>query len=189
MSVLRKSILLNTGWRCRSGGDLNCTSPGPWYQARPLPTNIHLDLLANGIIPDPYIAKNEQQVQWVGEQTWIYETTFDFPTDVFPRENEKIVLVFEGLDTFAIVKLNGREILTSNNMFVGHRVEITRETLLLNGTHNSQTLQIIFDNAQQMAEEEIAKRPDHKWLTFNSSACRLAARKAQYHYVSTFQIV
>ena len=31
------------------------------------PTNVHLDLIVNKIIEDPFIGKNENDVQWIGE--------------------------------------------------------------------------------------------------------------------------
>ena len=43
------------------------------------PTNLHLDLIGNNIIPDPFIGKNELDVQWVGEAAWAYQTTFHVP--------------------------------------------------------------------------------------------------------------
>ena len=190
MSVIRKPVPLGAGWKYCSGSVNGTTLSKTWHLARPLPTNIHLDLLADGLIPDPFITKNEEQVQWIGEQTWIYETSFKFAANPFPRGHEKTVLVFEGLDTFATVKLNGLEILTAKNMFLCHRVEVTKEMLNLEGnTSQSHTLQIVFENAERKGHEEVAKHPDHKWLTFDSSATRLAVRKAQYHYVSFLQFL
>lgn len=71
-------------------------------------SSIHLDLLAAKIIPDPFIGENEADLQWIHSKTWIYNTTFDA---VPVREHEHVDLVFEGLDTFAKVKMNGSEIL------------------------------------------------------------------------------
>lgn len=70
--------------------------------------SIHLDLLAASAIPDPFIGKNESVVQWVHSKDWVY--TCEFPAQPV-QENEYVVLSFEGLDTFAVVSLNGQEIL------------------------------------------------------------------------------
>jgi beta-mannosidase len=64
--------------------------------------------LAAEAIPDPFIGKNEADVQWVHSKTWAYKTTFEFQPS---RQHEFVDMVFDGLDTFATVKLNGREIL------------------------------------------------------------------------------
>jgi beta-mannosidase len=108
-----------------------------WHPAQPLPTTIHLDVLANGAIPDPYIAKNEELVQWVGERTWIYETTFSVPEYLRQDQKRRIALVMEGLDTFATMTLNGRDILKSSNMFLTHRVDITEQIRAASGQQNA----------------------------------------------------
>lgn len=70
--------------------------------------SIHLDLLAANAIPDPFIGKNESVVQWVHSKDWVYQCEFSaLPV----QENEQAILSFEGLDTFAIVSLNEKEIL------------------------------------------------------------------------------
>jgi hypothetical protein len=46
-----------------------------------------------------------------------------------------------------------------------------------------QHLQITFENAEGVGDEEVRKHPEHDWFTLNSVS-RLAIRKAQYHYVS-----
>ncbi|OAP58214.1 hypothetical protein AYL99_07304 [Fonsecaea erecta] len=149
----------------------------------PLPTEIHLDLLANGVIPDPFNGKNEEAVQWVGEQTWVYERNFEVPEDAVGAPDPHAALVFEGLDTFATVKLNGRDILKSDNMFVSHRVEISEDMLVKeNGSFTAQCLQIVFENAERVGDEEVLQHPSHDWFTFNAGRARLATRKAQYHY-------
>ena len=71
--------------------------------------SIHLDLLAAKHIPDPFIGLNESKLQWVHDKTWIYTTTFE---GTAVQKDERVDLVFDGLDTFATVKLNGDEILT-----------------------------------------------------------------------------
>ena len=66
---------------------------GEWYPAT-VPGFIHTDLMANGIIPDPYYGSIEDSVQWVGDSTWIYRTYLHY--DKLP-EGDTLWLVFEGL--------------------------------------------------------------------------------------------
>lgn len=70
--------------------------------------SIHLDLLAAKAIPEPFIGENEANLQWIHSKTWVYTTSFEAEP---AGDNECIDLVVEGLDTFATVKLNGKEIL------------------------------------------------------------------------------
>jgi beta-mannosidase len=145
------------------------------------PTNVHLDLIANGLISDPFMGKNELDCQWVGEAIWTYKTTFESPTlSEDGRSGVKAVLAFDGLDTFATVLLNGKEILKTENMFVRQRVDVT--THLLKEGQN--TLEITFDSAYLRGKQLVEKHPDHKWGCWNGDVSRLPVRKAQYHWVS-----
>jgi beta-mannosidase len=140
------------------------------------PTNIHLDLLHHGLIPDPFIGKNELEVQWVGETAWVYRTSF-WSDEV--EEGSKYVLAFDGLDTFATVVLNGTTILQAENMFTPERVDVTST---LKAGENK--LVITFDSAYLRGWKLVEKYPTHKWGCWNGDNSRLAVRKAQYHWVS-----
>ncbi|KAI1138178.1 glycoside hydrolase family 2 protein [Hypoxylon sp. FL0543] len=140
------------------------------------PTNVHLDLLAHKLIPDPYIGKNELDVQWVGEAVWVYRTKFTSPA---VGSSAKAVLAFDGLDTFATVVLNGKTILESENMFIPERVDVTAD-LKKDGGENE--LVITFDSAYLRGWKLVEKYPDHKWGCWNGDNSRLAVRKSQYHW-------
>lgn len=79
------------------------------------PSDVHLALLKNNIIDDPFFRDNENKLQWVGKKDWVFETNFDLSESVLRHEN--IDLIFEGLDTYAAVFLNGEQILEADNMF------------------------------------------------------------------------
>lgn len=85
-----------------------------WHPAT-VPGTVHTDLMAIGLIPDPFVGENERMVQWVDKEDWIYETRFD--ADSITRECGRVDLVFEGLDTYADVFLNDSLILKADNMF------------------------------------------------------------------------
>lgn len=142
------------------------------------PTNVHLDLLHHGLIPDPFIGKNELDVQWVGEAKWTYRTTFPTPEEL--EGKAKAVLAFDGLDTFATVVLNGKTILETDNMFTPERVEVTE--VLVGKGEESNELVITFDSAYLRGWHLVEKHPDHKWGCWNGDSSRLAVRKAQYHW-------
>ncbi|KAK1569380.1 family 2 glycosyl hydrolase [Colletotrichum navitas] len=139
------------------------------------PTNIHLDLIHHNVIPDPFIGKNELDVQWVGERQWLYRTAF--AAEAVPA-GARAVLAFEGLDTFATVVLNGKTILETDNMFTPERVDVT--SVLRKDGYNE--LVITFDSAYLRGWKLVEKHPDHKWGCWNGDNSRLAVRKAQYHW-------
>ncbi|RDW87801.1 hypothetical protein BP5796_03495 [Coleophoma crateriformis] len=143
------------------------------------PTNVHLDLIANNIIPDPFIGKNENDVQWVGEAVWTYKTTFESPElSSSAGSNVKAVLAFDGLDTYATVLLNGEEILKTESMFNPERVDVTKY-LQKDGDN---ILEITFESAYLKGCALVEKYPDHHWGCWNGDTSRLAVRKAQYHW-------
>ena len=94
---------------------------GKWYPAT-VPGNIHDDLLQNGLIPDPHFGTNEDSVQWVSDSTWTYRLFFDKEC-LSERSYGHHQLVFQGLDTYAEIYLNGKRLQSvdgtemPNNMF------------------------------------------------------------------------
>lgn len=126
-------------------------------------------------LSDPFRDLREIDAEWVEERSWTYRTTFTSPKDA---EGASVYLLFDGLDTFANVQLNNTVILESDNMFLSHRVDITKII------KNENTLVIHFDSAMLRARALKDEHPDHKFVLFNGEGGRLAARKAQYHWVS-----
>jgi beta-mannosidase len=113
----RTSVPLHAGWKFREAGK------GAW-RAASVPGCVHTDLLRNGLIEDPFYRDNEKKLQWVGKTDWEYETTFAVGADVLARRN--VELVFEGLDTYASVTLNGVSVLDADNMFRVWRADAKR---------------------------------------------------------------
>jgi beta-mannosidase len=92
-----------------------------WHPAR-VPGTVHLDLMAAGIIPDPFDRDNERRVQWVENADWEYRREFKLPAAALGKSH--IELVAKGLDTFATILLNGQKVAETNNMFRGWRFDI-----------------------------------------------------------------
>lgn len=169
------NLPINKGWTFRQADK----EDSKFLPVAQFPTNVHLDLIANKIIEDPFIGKNENDVQWIGEVPWVYKTTFPSPTlSTEERGNVKAVLAFDGLDTFATVVLNGKEILKTENMFTPERVDVT--TYLKKQGDNE--LEITFESAYLKGCALVEKYPDHRWGCWNGDTSRLAVRKAQYHW-------
>ena len=172
----RSAIPIDKNWQFKQADK----EDGSYLPVGQFPTNIHLDLLHHKLIPDPFVGKNELDVQWIGEKAWVYKTTFTSPE---VADGAHAVLGFEGLDTFATVLLNGEKILETDNMFTPERVNVTK-TLKSNGENE---LVITFDSAYLRGWELVEKYPDHKWGCWNGDNSRLAVRKAQYHWVSSIR--
>jgi beta-mannosidase len=81
----------------------------------PVPGDLHRALLAAGRIEDPFYDRNEDDVRWIEEREWWYRMRFEAPEQV--AVDERLRLVFHGLDTYATVYLNGQELGRHRNMF------------------------------------------------------------------------
>lgn len=170
------TIPINEQWTFKQGDNKD----SKFLPVAQFPTNVHLDLIANKIIEDPFIGKNENDVQWIGEVPWIYKTTFSSPKlSAEEHGGIKAVLAFDGLDTYATVLLNGKEILKTESMFLPERVDVT--TYLKQEGDNE--LEITFESAYLKGCTLLEKYPDHHWGCWNGDVSRLAVRKAQYHWV------
>lgn len=80
-----------------------------------VPGSVHTDLLAAHAIPDPFYRFNEKEVEWVGEVPWTYARSFDVPSSLLAKRH--LVLRAEGLDTLATIRLNGKEVAKTGNLF------------------------------------------------------------------------
>ncbi len=143
-----------------------------WLPAQ-LPGCVHLDLLRNGRIPDPFFGLNEAAVQWIGETDWLYECVFVLRTEQLRAPY--LDLCFEGLDTFAEVYLNGVHLLSSQNMFVPQRVSIKAQA-----REGENRLAIRFESALRRGKALEARYGAR--AVWNGDPSRVYVRKAQYHY-------
>ena len=110
------------------------------WQVAAVPGTVHTDLMAAGIIPDPYVGSNVDSVQWVGERDWVYEREFTVSAALLAQE--EVELVFKGLDTFAEITLNDSPIGAADNMFRSWSFPV--KPLLREGTN---ILRVTFSSA------------------------------------------
>ena len=167
-SVEMKEILnLTDGWQFGKSGESG-ESAG-WYKAT-VPGTIHTDLLNAGLIEDPYYGCNEKDLRWIGESEWLYRKSFFIGGD--QKYSQNINLVFDGLDTYATVFLNGSELGESSNMFRRWKFDCTGKL-----RRGENTIEIRFKPAIKHYLADSASNgyiiPGGKWVY---------ARKAAYHF-------
>ena len=92
--------------------------------------NVQYDMFKAGILPDPFIGENCELWQDACESDYTYSVKFDVCSGFI--DNEKVELVFEGIDPFSIIKLNGIVIGTTDNMFKTWRFSV-KEVIEENG--------------------------------------------------------
>ena len=108
-------MLLDTGWEFSQSGTEK------WMSAT-VPGTVHQDLINHELLPNPFYGMNEEKIQWVENEDWEYRTSFIVSEEQLNRDG--IQLIFEGLDTYADVYLNGSLLLKADNMFVGYTVPV-----------------------------------------------------------------
>ena len=172
---LERSTDLDQGWQLAeaaagAAGVAPSALPGAAWLPATVPGSSHGVLLAAGRIPDPFYGCNEADVAWVGERRWLWRLCFE-GGELAPHED----LVFEGLDTWCGVWLNGELLLQTDNMFVPHRVPV-RDRLRA-GTNE---LLLCFEPPLAMARQ--AESLHGQRALWNGDSARLHARKAQYHF-------
>lgn len=108
-----------------------------------VPGTVHTDLLAAGLIPDPFDGDNERALAWIGRCDWEYSREFDVDLHAAERHD----LVCDGLDTVATVRVNGADVARTANQHRRYRFDL-RPFL----RHGGNTLSIRFDSAIDEAE-------------------------------------
>ncbi|MCU6707359.1 beta galactosidase jelly roll domain-containing protein [Paenibacillus sp. J5C_2022] len=168
---------LHENWKIQSFDvgqmrDLEVAGPGFshhfWIPAQ-VPGDVHSALIDNQIIEHPFFGHNDMKCRWVEQKVWWYKTDFQFDEEV--ERDEWVELVFEGLDTYATVYLNGMELGKADNMFLSYTYDVTREL-----RRGKNTLAVKFDPVQQHVQ---GKDCSH-WAGFNSE--RTWMRKAQMNF-------
>jgi beta-mannosidase len=106
------AVPLHEGWTLRHG---EAALPAQ------VPGCVHTDLIAAGVIPDPFLSRNELDVDWVGRADWVYDTVLPART----TGHERTDLVFDGLDTVAEISVGAGVIGRTANMHRGYRFDVT----------------------------------------------------------------
>jgi beta-mannosidase len=177
---LQKQIVpLNSGWEFRQVPAATPTQPpaaatSDATQWRPavVPGSVHLDLLRNKLIPDPFYRDNEAKLQWIENADWEYRTTVQATPALLGQNN--VDLVFEGLDAYSKVYLNDKLILTADNMFRLWRVNVKAD---LKAGANS--LRVVFPSPIKAASEIAANDP---WREKTHTDPKTYIRKAAYEF-------
>ena len=174
---MKRRQLLHENWvlkmACNNGAELPDTFDLPDKGiAATIPGTVHTDLLNAGLIPEPFASDNETDLKWISTCDWLYETRFDYPaTD---DKNLTLYLVFEGIDTYAQISLNGKVLATVDNMFLRHTFRI--DQMIRQGTNN---LSILFYSPFQYTA--MNERPLRQFSSARFPE-RVFIRKAQYSF-------
>jgi beta-mannosidase len=108
-------VPLSSNWQFYSDRDAK------WFPAT-VPGDVHLDLLRNGLIADPFYGTNEKALQWISQVPWKYRCTFDVSAPLLAEPS--VDLVADGIDTQASIALNGQDVGNVADMFLRYRFDV-----------------------------------------------------------------
>jgi beta-mannosidase len=94
-----------------------------WLPAQ-VPGEVHLDLMRAGRMPDPSVGANMPDCRWPETKSWWYRTSFNL--DAAALQHERLQLVFDGLDLYAQVFVNGKLAGESAEAFVPVAFDVRR---------------------------------------------------------------
>ena len=142
---------------------------GTWTLTRPstaqqwpatVPGCVHTDLAANGVVPDINWRDNEGYQRWIVEEEWSYSREFTLGNDALAAL--PLVLVCDGLDTLAQVRINDQNVLHATSMFQCWSVDISSAVHC--GTNR---IEIRFLSPLPAMEEGQARRPMIGWNVYS----------------------
>ena len=143
---------------------------GQWVDI-PVPGDVHRALMAAGRIKDPFYDRNELECAWVEDREWWYRLRFDGPSEPL-KPDERLTLVFHGLDTFVTLWLNGEKLGQHQNMFREAVFDVTRRLRI--GQPN--TLALCFDRARDHVDTASG------FQSWGRAPDRVFMRKAQFGF-------
>jgi len=167
-----------------------------WLPAKTSPSEIHVELLKAGLIPDPYVGFNEHKVQCelsvllleyttldvtigIGQVEWLYTC----PLPDIDSTRKLAVLEFQGLDTLCDIYINGHLVRSVDNMFQTHVLCIPKDFL----KPSNNFLLLHFKSAAKLAKEIEAEMGRVRAGSTNlGDPSRVYVRKAQYGWRCVF---
>ncbi len=162
---------LDHGWQFRQVTAGAQDAESGWLPAT-VPGDVHLDLLANKKIPDPFSRDNESRLQGIENESFEYRLTFDVAPTLLARSN--VDMVFEGLDGPSQVYLNGVQVLNGINSFRIWRVPVKAD---LHAGKNQ--LRVVFLSPVKAAADIAAADP---WQPKTKTDPKTYLRKPAYEY-------
>jgi beta-mannosidase len=153
---------INSNWKFKSA------SKETWINAS-VPGTVHTDLMYQGLIPDVFFGTNEKDVRWIENETWEYKSVFTVSDELL---NKKVIkLVFEGLDTYAEIYLNGEQLLKTENAFRKYECDVKSKIKKENELY-----------VKFLPVAEIEKQKQKKYNFELPGDSRVFTRKPAYHY-------
>lgn len=153
---MKTDRLLSDGWELRKINPIEKIDAiayqleeDNWIGVKHMPAQVHDILYDNGKLDEEYRLGWCEKVLWVSEYDWLYRLRFSL--EELP---ENAAFLFEGLDTYADIYVNGRLVGSHDNFYLPQ--EIAADGIL----QKDNTLLIHFHRISDILERA---EWDHKW--------------------------
>ncbi len=167
---MKKQTNLNGTWKLACSGQNGRRPSGKWIDAD-VPGDVTVALSKAGELPsDLFYRQNLKQAKWTERKYWWYETEFMLKS--VPKN--KLELVFQGLDLFATVYVNGKKAGSADNAFKPFRFDVSE--LVKRGKNR---VEVEFEPTRKRVEELHEKYPKY-WSLFTPG--RSLVRHAQCQF-------
>jgi beta-mannosidase len=140
---MRKKIDLKGTWQVEGAGKKVPVE---------IPGDVHSGLLAADEIADPYWGMNELDLQSLHGEDWVFSRSFDVEQDLLSAPST--YLHFDSIDTVAKVRVNGKKVGQSDNMFARCRFEVKNQ-LKVGGN----VVEVEIRAAEKVAIERVGEMP------------------------------
>ncbi len=92
--------------------------------AAQVPGDITMDFYRAGLIKNPYVEENYKEASFIGREDFVYECHFDVDEDSFKKTSQR--LIFESVDLFSDIYLNGELIGQTKNAFLKYSFDVSK---------------------------------------------------------------
>ncbi len=87
-----------------------------------MPMDIHPLLVGMGVIENPCIHGNSEEIQWISDCGWVYQTAFSKGAGEFSHAS----LTLKGIDTYADVYLNGELLGSTEDVYLPYTFPVEK---------------------------------------------------------------
>ncbi len=113
--------LLNGMWKLECLSSQEALLPGDVFEIS-VPGDVHQTLMDESIIPDPFWGENYKECDWVSRCDWLIYRDFTVDPSL---KGKKLLLSFDGVDTYSSIRLNGHLLGNTDNMFLQYSFDVT----------------------------------------------------------------
>ena len=116
-------LSLNGEWKLRYCLEAeHMPAPETWPEiSAQVPGNVELDLYRAGVEKEPFYGENLYDYRKYEFYAWRFEREFELET----LPESRLMLIFEGLNTYADVYVNGQKVGSADNMLIAHEFDVT----------------------------------------------------------------